>query len=261
MENKINMELQFSDDVAWIYKGDATNMNEIRDGKIDCIICDPPYGISYVSGHRTMSLKSRVATNNRFTPIANDESFPAKIMNDSLWEMYRVLKQDTAVYIFTRWDIQDRLIKLVEELFEVRNVLIWYKDNWSAGDTEGNYGYEYESIIYACKGDHKLIGTRPHNVLPFKRVDGKSLLHPAQKPTPLLSFLISKSCPTEGIILDPFAGSFSTIVAAHQMGIRSVGIDLDSNNTDIGIKRLKQKELFTDNVNTVQDHNWQTAFV
>jgi DNA modification methylase len=131
-----DMSLKYQDGLAWLYTGDATRLTDIRDKKIACIIIDPPYGINYVTGHRTVSLKSAVRTNERFTEIANDKTFPEKMLKSTLWELYRVLEPDSALYVFTRWDVQARMVSLMEELFDVRNVLTWVKNNWClTGDT------------------------------------------------------------------------------------------------------------------------------
>jgi DNA modification methylase len=578
------MILKFSDPLAWLYHGDATKLTEIGDNKIACVIADVPYGINYVTGHRKVSVNSAVRTNERFKEIANDSEFPAKMLRDSFWEMYRVMEPNAAVYIFTRWDVQDKIVSLMKELFDVRNVLTWVKNNWclagdthvlirqqgvldyvtlqevfqkwdsielftpngfkpiqrmvktnenvntihtsglkirsspnhvfpyrycgsgyrgtpdvhelrakeisngsllwnkmeypdidkslsyedgwfvgfylaegykiknsetairfitgikedeyrkriasyvndkgtswstiqehnaatgvhsktirqmvlrfvlgddatnkeldmkqtlntnadfrrglldgycdgdgtvdnarrristsskilaeqimviastlgiygskhptgisgfgssncqtidltkdtgsqfwyngqhlarvtknnmsslilpmydlqiegglfciyhgivthnSAGDLEGNYAYQTEMIVYGCKGDHKLIGDRPRNALFFKRVEGRELIHPAQKPIPLLQFIISKSCRQGGVVLDPFSGSFSTTMAAHQMGIYSVGIDLDQKNVDLGIKRLSAPTMFDGENLGQSDHTFEVEF-
>lgn len=65
-------------------------------------------------------------------------------------------------------------------------------------------------------------------------------LHPTQKPLGIVTPLVSYSCPPSGIVLDPFMGSGSTLVAAKQLGRRSVGIELDERYCEIAAKRLAQ---------------------
>jgi site-specific DNA-methyltransferase (adenine-specific) len=243
-----------------LFQGDATKLDKVPDHSIDVVLIDPPYGINYVTGHRKVSLSSAVRTNERFSQIANDAKFPTKMLNNCFWEIARILKPDTALYVFTRWDVQDRVIALMTDLFNVRNQLVWVKNNWTAGDLEGNYAYQTENIIYATKGNHKLIGTRPTNALFYKRVEGKQLVHPAQKPTPLLSFLISKSCPKDGVVLDCFMGCGSTCVAASQMGVRSIGIDLDPKNVELAQKRLQQGDMFAESELERIQNNFEVEF-
>ncbi|MBV8781152.1 MAG: site-specific DNA-methyltransferase [Phycisphaerae bacterium] len=70
--------------------------------------------------------------------------------------------------------------------------------------------------------------------------------HPTVKPLSLMKYLCRlTSTPTGGEILDPFGGSFTTLVAARECGIPCVGIDIDQHHCDIGIERLRQGLLFS----------------
>lgn len=67
-------------------------------------------------------------------------------------------------------------------------------------------------------------------------------VHPTQKPLELLSPLIEYSCPVTGVVLDPFAGSGSTLVAAKQLNRRAVGIEIEEQWCEVAAKRLEQTE-------------------
>lgn len=67
--------------------------------------------------------------------------------------------------------------------------------------------------------------------------------HPTQKPTGILRTLLEYSCPAGGIVLDPFAGSGSTLVAAAAGGWKAIGIEIEERYCEIAAKRLSQEVL------------------
>lgn len=70
-----------------------------------------------------------------------------------------------------------------------------------------------------------------------------SAVHPTQKPTGILRPLIEEACPPGGVVLDPFAGSGSTLVAARECGRRAVGIEIDPEYAGLLAPRLAQLSL------------------
>jgi site-specific DNA-methyltransferase (adenine-specific) len=68
-------------------------------------------------------------------------------------------------------------------------------------------------------------------------------VHPTQKPVEILTPLIQYSCPPDGIVLDPFAGAGSTLVAAKQIGRKAVGIEIEERWCEETAKRLEQAEI------------------
>ncbi len=67
--------------------------------------------------------------------------------------------------------------------------------------------------------------------------------HPTQKPTSLMCWCIGKAA-TEGLILDPFMGSGTTLVAAKRLGRRAIGIEIEERYCEIAVERLRQQTLF-----------------
>lgn len=72
---------------------------------------------------------------------------------------------------------------------------------------------------------------------------GKAI-HPSEKPVPVLSLLIGYACPPGGLVVDPFAGSGSTLDAARLSGRRAVGIELYEPYADLAARRLSKADLF-----------------
>lgn len=100
--------------------------------------------------------------------------------------------------------------------------------------------YTYECILFAAKGNKKTLVVKP-DVISISP-DAK-LLHGAQKPVELFSDLISRSCLPGAAILDPFGGSGTTISAGIQARATVTLFELNPDNYNICLGRLKETDL------------------
>lgn len=208
-------------------------LHELEDSA-DLILTDPPYGIDYQSKRRVVR--------EQFAHFANDT------VGDWIHEFaalaFLALKRDHHLYCFTRFDTYPIFFEAFKGAgFTMKRTLIWVKNNHGSGDLRGDYAPQDEWIIFAHKGRRELNGSRDSNILHFDKITSANLLHPTQKPLDLLSFLIMKSCTSDEIVLDPFAGVFSTNVAAEKCGMNSIGIEINPQFVDIGISRLSGSQL------------------
>jgi site-specific DNA-methyltransferase (adenine-specific) len=103
---------------------------------------------------------------------------------------------------------------------------------------KGNYGYQYEMILFAHKGRRYLNGSRDANILHFDKVPTQAMRHPTEKPIKLLEYLISKSTFEGEVVLDMFMGSGSTCVAAKQTHRHYIGIELEKEWFDVALSRV-----------------------
>lgn len=192
-----------------IHHGDNTLLlGKMPDETVDLVLTDPPYGISFVSNRRVK--------NKKYKELAND--------NEVDWiphfarEAFRVLKNDRHLYCFCRHDTYPEFISALSDAgFKIKRTLIWVKNNHGSGDLKGDYAPQDEWIIYAHKGRRILNGKRDSNVLIFPKLSTKNQRHSTEKPVELLKFLIKKSSHKGELVLDPFAGSGSTMHAAIEM--------------------------------------------
>ena len=163
-------------------------MQEIPDGSIDMILCDPPYGIDFQSNR-----------------IKDKERRKAKIANDKrpfiefIPLVKRVLKPTGCVMVFTRWDVQQIFIDAMREHGLAPNsCIIWDKKIHGMGDLKRAFGSRYESILFHAEHEFRFQGKRPTDIIACQRVPASRLLHPNEKPVELLEGLICACSPVGG---------------------------------------------------------------
>ena len=197
--------------------------------KVDMICTDPPYLMNYKTGRR------KDKTHDFCKPIANDTNF--ELIKDIMPLLFELLNQGGAIYMFCNANHIDYFKQQIEQHFVLKNILIWVKNNWSAGDLKGAYAKQTEFILYAVKGRHILNGARDTDTLYYNRVVGNMQLHQNQKPVDLCKYLINKSSNENDTVLDCFMGSGSTGVACLQTNRNFIGIELEEKYYNIAKKR------------------------
>lgn len=179
-----------------------TAIIDVPEKSIDLVVTDPPYGMSFQSNRRKVLHKS----------IQNDDNLDW--VENWIKEVKRVCKDDAHLYIFCSWHNIDVFKQKVGLYFNVKNILIWEKNNHGSGDLLGDYAPKYEMVLFCSNGTKKLNLGRHANVLKSPKTANDN--HPTEKPVNLISFLIEKSSKEGDIVLDTFAGSFSTAQACKQ---------------------------------------------
>ena len=223
-----------------LYNGDCLEvMNElIKEGvKVDAVICDPPYGMSFISNHR----------NEKYKKITNDDDL--SFLDEYFQKCDNLLKENTHIYCFCSWHHIDVFKVAFEKYFKLKNIIVWEKNNTSMGDLKGAYAPKHEFILFGHKGRRLRNGKRLPDIIQAKRTGNK--YHPTQKPVDLLEIFIKQSTNKNDLILDPFMGSGSTGVACMNLNRRFIGIELDEKYYNIAKDRIensiisdKQKRLF-----------------
>jgi DNA modification methylase len=200
----------YDDGSCVIYHGDCRDV--LPSLRADVMVTDPPYGIAYSSGW-----------DNQFqgVTIECDESVEARDCVLSTWG-------NRPAIVFGSWK-QPRPAG-------VRMVLTWDKGTVGMGDLSLPWFPCTEEIYVLGDG---FTGSRTSAVM---RYVCRNTHHPTEKPEPLMAELIAK-CP-RGVIVDPFMGSGTTLVAAKRLGVAAVGIEREERYCEIAAKRLAQGSLF-----------------
>jgi len=208
-------------EISNVFNGDSINFIDKIDFKIKCVITDPPYGMNYISNRRTASEKDK--------GISNDENLDLAIetVNKVFSKLYNKMDENSALFCFIGWKQEKYFIELIEDIgFEVKNVLIWNKNNHGTGDLIYSFAPKHERIIYATKGKVKLNYRNP-DVLEGSDIRTN---HPTSKPIDLLKKLIESTTLQNDIVVDPFAGHGSTGIAAKELNRNYWLCELDYEN-------------------------------
>ena len=124
--------------------------------------------------------------------------------------------------------------------FQVKSEVIWDKVFHGMGDTKAAFAPSHENIIFAVKGKFSFPGHRPKDLVTFQKINSSQMVHPTEKPVGLLANLITSVTKPGDLILDPFAGSGSTLVAAKKTGRRFIGVELDDDFYQIAQRRIEE---------------------
>ena len=219
-KNEIIKQVE-SIEISNVFNGDSINFIDKIDFKIKCVITDPPYGMNYISNRRTASEKDK--------GISNDENLHLAIetVNKVFSKLYNKMEENSALFCFIGWKQEKYFIELIEDIgFEVKNVLVWNKNNHGTGDLIYSFAPKHERIIYATKGKVKLNYRHP-DVLEGSDIRTS---HPTSKPIDLLKKLIESTTLQNDIIVDPFAGHGSTGIAAKELNRNYWLCELDYEN-------------------------------
>jgi site-specific DNA-methyltransferase (adenine-specific) len=226
-----------------ITEGDCVEvMKDMGASSIDCMVTDPPYGIAYKS-------RQKEGGKNRLEAIANDATF------DPVWQLawmkaaFRTLKAGAHIYLFcSEHYVGEFRTTIIAAGFDIKRMLIWKKGHHGMGDMVGGYLPMTELILFAHKPAHKgderaLERQGQSNVIEVAGIR-KMEFHPTEKPTGVLRTLILNSTKVGETVLDPFAGSGSTGVAAREENREPVLIELNPKYIKVIEGRLAQGGLF-----------------
>lgn len=201
---------------------DALNINLLMDGKTaDMIFTDPPYGYEYQSNMRTKSKK--------FDVLKND---------DKILEFMPAIKDICKGFIFicTTWKVLDKWLPLFNKYYDLTNMIIWDKGGGGIGDLEHTFSTDYEIILCSNNGA-KITGKRIGSVWNVPKDNASDYVHATQKPVKLSAIAIENTTNKNGVVLDIFGGSGSTLIACEQLSRKCYCMELDPKYCDVIIKR------------------------
>ena len=240
-----------------IYHGDSLSLlSQLEDNSVDVVFADPPY---FLSSGRKMDIAGRKVNFNkgdwdRCRTTEDVDSFNESWINDVAPKM----KEDATIWVsgtFHNIFSVERI--LVNHHFKIINIISWQKSNphdivdgqhltfsteflvWARKSYHGHHFYNHELMVSTNGGKPLTDVWRLPTPSTWERKLGK---HPTQKPLRLLYRIILASTREGETILDPFAGSCTTGIAANLLSRKFIGIDQSQEFLDYGIRRKKEIE-------------------
>ena len=225
--------------------GDCTDpqtvANALLDVKPHIMVTDPPYGVNYDPAWRN---QAGVNNSKRLGVVENDDRADWR-------EAWALFAGDVAYVWHGALQAPSLAESLIASGFDIRNHIIWAKDNLVFG--RGHYHSQHESLWYAVRkaatghwaGDHKQttlwkIATRGQDV---------ETVHGTQKPVECMKRPIENNSSSGQAVYEPFSGSGTTIIAAEITGRCCHAIELSPVYVDVAVRRWEQ---FTGGVATLE---------
>lgn len=209
--------------------GDSTDADAVarlmNGEKADMVFTDPPYGVSYQSNRR---LKSK-----KFDLITNDDRFVTD------WINCLPIYSNGFIFVWTSWKVVKKWMEFLEPLGDMTNMVIWDKGGGGIGDLKGTFFSDFELALVYNRGAN-ITGKRLGSVWSIGKDSAINYQHPTQKPVGLAALAIENIITQNKIVLDLFLGSGSTMVAAHQLGRKCYGMELDPKYCQVIVDRMRK---------------------
>ena len=252
----MQVESYYSHNDFLLWNGDSASIcKQLSPNSVDCVFADPPYFLS--SGNGKVRINNRIIS---FDKGDWDRARSSKEVHEfnTKWisACRQVLKPNGTIWVSgTYHNIFDVAICLQEQRFKILNVIVWQKSDPPTTISDQRFNFSAEYIIWARKEmkvehffDYELMQSMNGGVhmpdvwkIPAPGLwEKKCGKHPTQKPLRLL-YRIILACTHEGdTILDPFAGSCTTGIAANLLGRKFIGIDQSEEYLQLGIRRKEE---------------------
>jgi site-specific DNA-methyltransferase (adenine-specific) len=229
--------------------GDATDPANwerlMADETAHAIITDPPYAINYLGGRAAQ--EERIGAKRRggegqegdayWDDLSDDEY--RHLLMESLSLAHQHSDDKAPLYLwFASSHLRDVLDCMRECGWQERNLLVWVKNN-GAGALFAQYKHWYEPCFYAFKRGQAPRWHGPTNERTVWEHDKPVVndLHPTMKPLALIERSIANATELGQLVVDPFLGSGTAIIAAERTGRKCYGFDLDVRYCDVIVSR------------------------
>lgn len=227
--------------------GDATSTEDVNtlmgDKKANLIVTDPPYGVSFKSSDG-LSIQN--------DSIKGDEFY--QFLLDAFKNMAAHLEKGGAAYVFHA-DTEGLNFRkaFIDAGFHLAGCCIWVKNSLVLGRSD--YQWQHEPVLYGFlqNGKHPWYSDRSQTTIWNFNKPKRNKNHPTSKPLDLLGYPIGNSSQENGIVIDTFGGSGSTLMACEQTNRICFMMELDEKYASVILRRYVEDTGDTENVYVERD--------
>lgn len=231
--------------------------NRITDNSVDLVIADPPYGLGKDFGN------------------GSDKMQPDELLEwTKAWLVVIIpkIKETGSLYIFTTWRFSPEIFSFLKTKMTMINEIIWDRRVPSMGGTTRRFSSVHDTIGFFAKSKKYYfdldavrvpydpetkkartrsifigkkwleMGYNPKDVWSISRLHRQHKEredHPTQKPLEVIERMVKATCPENGVVLDPFAGSGTTVEACVANNRNCLAFEINPNYCEIIRKRIK----------------------
>ncbi len=263
-----------------VFNNDALEgLKDIPDKIVDLVIADPPYGLGKDYGNDSDKKPYRKFLQWTYKWI--DLVIPK-------------LKNTGCIYIFTTWRYSPEIFSYLKKKMIMINEIIWDRRVPSMGGSTRKYSSVHDTIgLFVKTADYYFdldpvripydnetkkartrsifigkkwleIGYNPKDVWSvarLHRIHSERKDHPTQKPLEIIERMVKASCPENGIVLDPFAGTGTTIEACLRNNRYYIAFEINKDYYDIIQNRIQKVKIYMENNLNVFDKNVNNKIV
>ena len=197
--------------------------------KADMVFTDPPYGVDYEGGSK------------KWKKLEGDTKGFERYY-DAVAKAKEYIKDEGSLYIcFAGMKSEQVFQSLREGGLNLKNMIIWSKNNAQFGMLGANYHQKHEPILFACNGKRYNWYGKKNEVTVWEIARAhKNEYHSTQKPVELVVRAILNSSKSEHLIMDLFCGGGSTLIACEKTNRKCYGMEIDPNYCDVIVKRWEE---------------------
>ena len=242
------MKPYYQSDGMTIYHADCREvLPTLEDKSIDVVMTDPPYGHNNNNNNDLIARREKAlgkGSPGEARPIHGDGEEATPVFREVIEQVSGLLRRGACCCCcgggggpdpqFARWSL------ILDELIGFKHAVVWDKGGLGMG---WHYRRNYEFVLVAQKPGATCTWNGDNNTSNVLRINGlipSASDHPTPKPVALMQHFIRLHSNRGDLILDPFMGAGTTLVAAKNLGCRAIGIEIDEQWCEKAAKRLAQ---------------------